>query len=164
MRNLYNKIDGAKNFSYLELIRSDTAMRLGMNNLPKYDNVWTNLKDLATNCLQPIRDQFGSIKINSGYRSPELCLLVGSSVNSNHTRGEAADLEPFHNNIKLIDVINWAYNNLEFRELIAEYFPGGWVHIAYRKIRGGNNKTLKLKDRNHHYSRVTIDYINKLYK
>ena len=80
MYNLYNKIDGAKNFSYLELIRSDTAMRLGINNLPRNEKMWTSIRELAINCLQPIRDHFGPIKINSGYRSPELCVLIGSSV------------------------------------------------------------------------------------
>jgi hypothetical protein len=162
MQNLYEKIDGAKNFSFLELIKSDTAIRLGMNNIPKDDNIWKNLKNLAVNCLQPIRDNFGPIKINSGYRSPELCIRIGSSVNSNHTKGEAADIEPFNDNIKLIDILNWIYKNLEFRELIAEYFLEGWIHIAYRE--NGNDKILKLKDKNHNYAKVTIDYINKLYK
>lgn len=162
MYNLYDKIKGAKNFSLLELIKSDTAMRRNIGNLPKDEWAWNNLMDLAVNCLQPIRDEFGPIKVTSGYRSPELCLVIGSFIYSNHVYGLAADIEPFHNNIQLIDILNWIYNNLEYKELIAEHFPGGWIHIAYQK--NNNKKILKLKDMKHDYKIVDIDYINKIYK
>lgn len=161
MINLYSKIPNAKNFTYKELIKSDTALRLGIDNIPP-TNIWRSIELLAANCLQPIREKFGPIKINSGYRSIPLCLAVGSSIYSNHTRGEAADLEPFYSDIKLIDVLNWIYDNLEFRELIAEYFPMGWIHISFRE--NGNDKILKLKDKNHNYERVNMDYINNLYR
>jgi len=70
----------------------------------------------------------------------------------------AADIEPFYNNIELIDILNWIHNNLEYKELIAEYFPAGWIHISYQK--GNNKKILKLKDRYNNYAVVDIDYIN----
>ena len=163
MINIYSKIPNAKNFTYLELIESTTALRLGINNIPPNDGIWKNLELLAVNSLQPIRNRFGPIRVTSGYRSTSLCIAIRSSINSNHTRGQAADIEPFHNSaIKLIDILNWIHDNLEYRELIAEYFPAGWIHITYRK--GGNKKILKLKDRNHHYKRVSIDYINNIYR
>jgi len=163
MRNLYNKVDNAKNFSYLELIKSDIAIRLGFDNFPKEDYIWINLEKLVVNCLQPIRNHFGPIRVLSGYRCQLLNVAIGSSINSNHIYGQAVDFEPLDNSVKLIDVLNWICDNLDFRELIAEYFnKNGWIHIVYRE--NCNNKILKLKDRNHNYSIVNIDDLNKLYK
>ena len=150
----------SKNFTVEELMRSDTATRLGIINVPAAHNV-ESLRKLAENVLQPVRDHFGPIRITSGYRCPALCGAIGSSPNSNHTRGEAADIEPVDRSIKLVDVLSWIHDNLEYRELIAEYFPGGWVHVAYRE--GGNDRVLKLKDPVHNYSRVSIDYIKDVY-
>jgi hypothetical protein len=42
--------------------------------------------------LQPLRDRFGPIRINSGYRCPELNEAVGGVQSSQHMRGEAADI------------------------------------------------------------------------
>ena len=50
----------------------------------------------------------------------------------------------------------------EWSEIIAEYFPQGWVHIAHKK--GDNRKMLKLKDNKHHFAKVTLDYIQGIYK
>jgi len=158
----YIKITIEKNsdFLYDEFVKSDTAMRLGIKNEPN-DIQWKNIELLVNKILQPVRNKFGSIRITSGFRSPELCLKVRSNASSNHTKGEAADIEPFDTKIKLFDILEWIHNNLDYRELIAEYFPGGWVHVAYRE--GGNTKQLKLKDSKHNYSIVTLDYIRKIY-
>ena len=161
-RNLSDKILGASNFTYGELIKSDTAQRCGIQNIPG-ESEWRNLEVLAYCILQPIRREFGPIIITSGYRSKELCLKIGSSINSNHTRGEAADLEPV-SDIPLIEIIEFIYHKLEFRELIAEYFPNGWIHVAYRRKKKGNTRQLKLKDKDHNYTHVSIDYLKKLYK
>ena len=160
MRDLYRRVPGAPNFRYREFVRSDTAIRLGLKNLPK-DEQWKNLERLASQVIQPVRDLFGSIKITSGYRSPELNTAIGGSVYSNHCRGEAADIEPVFGDIRLIDIFKFIHDTLEFRTLIAEYFPGGWAHVDYRK--GGNIKRLKLKDKYHNYDIVDIDELMGLY-
>ena len=164
MINIYNKIKNAPNFTLWEFIKSDTAIRLGINNFPQENYIWNNIKDLAVNCLQPIRDHFNTpIKINSGYRCQLLNTTIGSSKTSNHVFGFAADIESFYNDVKLIDILNWIYENINFKELIAEHFDQqGWIHIAYQE--NNNIKQLKLKDRNHHYKRVSIDYINNIYR
>ena len=148
------------NFQYREFTRSDTALRRGIDNTPT-EKHWESIERLTINVLQPIREKFGRVRITSGYRSPDLCIAVGSNPNSNHCRGEAADFEPLRSNVTLYQVLSWAYRNLDFRELIAEYFPHGWIHVAYRQ--GGNDKILKLKDNNHHYERVNLSYIQKIY-
>ena len=151
------KIDS--NFTYEEFTKSDVAIRFAIDNTPN-DEQLKNIEILTSKILQPIRNKFGKIRITSGFRSPELCRKIGSSIHSNHTRGEAADIEPIEN-IKLFTILEWIHFNLDYRELIAENFPNGWIHVAYRE--GDNNKQLKLKDSRHHYSIETIDYIRKIY-
>ena len=161
MRDLNAKIPGAPNFRYGEFVKSDTAIRLGIENIPNEEQ-WQCIEKLAVNVLQPVRNEFGRLTITSGFRSVELCLAVGSSSASNHARGQASDIEPYDVDIPLIFVVEFIHDNLEYRELIAEYFPWGWIHVAYRE--GGNIKKLKLKDKDHNYRVVDIEYIKKLYK
>lgn len=160
MRNLNKKIPGAPNFRYKEFIRSDVAIRLGIDNIPN-EKQWKNIEKLAVNVLQPIRNKFGSIRITSGFRSVELNQAIGGSRYSNHCRGEAADVEPFDDNVKLVDIMEYIVENLEFRTVILEFPMLGWLHSDYRE--GGNLKRIKLKDRNHHYKTASMEYIRKLY-
>ena len=123
----------SRNFSLLELTKSDTAVRKGIDNNPNSDQI-EKLKLLCENILQPVRDHFGRVKVTSGYRSPELCIAIGSSVNSQHAKAEAADFECIGtDNAELAD---WIYTNLEFDQLILEFYtPGepnsGWIHCSY---------------------------------
>ena len=90
---------------------------------------------------------------------------IGGSTTSNHCRGEAADIKPVEEGVTLIDVLCWTDENLKYRELIAEYFTtdnsGGWIHVAYRQ--DNNINKLKLKDANHNFKQVSIDYIKSIY-
>ena len=89
---------------------------------------------MCENILQPVRDHFGRVKITSGFRSPELCLAIGSSVNSQHAKAEAADFEcPGVDNAELAD---WIHKNLPYDQLILEFYtPGepnsGWIHCSW---------------------------------
>ena len=123
----------SRNFSLQELIKSDTAIRKGIDNNPNADQI-EKLKALCENILQPVRDHFGRVKVTSGYRSPELCTAIGSSINSQHAKAEAADFEVIDtDNAELAD---WIHSNLSYDQLILEYFtPGesnsGWIHCSY---------------------------------
>lgn len=160
MRKLNAKLPGAKSFRYKEFVRSQTALRMGIKNEPT-EKQWKCIELLAKEVLQPIRNEFGQIRITSGFRSVKLCEAVGSSKNSNHTRGQAVDIEPVKTDVKLIDIVEFVCNELKYRAVIAEYFPDGWIHIAYRKW--GNVKRLKLKDKKHNYKNVSLDYLKTLY-
>ena len=98
----------------------------------------TSLRTLCERVLEPIRAQFGPVKVNSGYRSSQVNAAVGSSDKSQHRKGEAADIEcPAVSNSVLA---KWIRDNLEFDQLILEaYKPGvpgsGWVHVSYRRGR-----------------------------
>jgi uncharacterized protein YcbK (DUF882 family) len=153
MRNLNAKIPGAENFTYREIVRSDTALRLGIANAPTEEQ-WRRAEILAQQVLQPVRNRFGRIRITSWFRSPDLCHAIGSSRTSNHTTGGTADIEPIEPGVTLLDVLTYIHDTVPFRELIAEYLPTGWVHVAYQA--GANDGVIKLKDANHHYSRVTL--------
>ena len=160
MRQSNDVVKGTKNFKYGEFTKSSTALRKGIDNTPS-DNHWESIEELASNVLQPLRDEFGPLRITSGYRSEELCIAIGSSKNSNHARGQAADIEPYDSRIKLISILEYIVENLEFRTVIAEYFPDGWIHVDFRT--GGNIKRIKLKDANHHYKEVSLNYIKQIH-
>lgn len=84
-----NKI--SKNFSYSEFSNSEKAIENGIDNtLPK--ELKPNVKALVDNVLQPLRDVWGVMKINSGYRCEDLNKIVGGEENSQHRLGEAADV------------------------------------------------------------------------
>ena len=107
----------SRNFTLQELIKSDTAIRLDINNNPNSGQI-EKLKALCENILQPVRDHFGRVKVTSGFRSEQLCLKIGSSVNSQHAKAEAADFECMGtDNAELAD---WIHQNLEYDQLILE--------------------------------------------
>ena len=74
-----------KNFTLKEFTKSSTALRLGLNNNPTKEGI-IKLRLLTTHLLQPLRNHIGSIRITSGYRSPELSKAIGSRSNSQHCR------------------------------------------------------------------------------
>jgi len=122
------------NFSLNELIKSDAAVRLDINNVPS-SQVIDNLQDLVTNILQPLRDKFGPIVVTSGYRSQALNKAIGGSTTSDHCLGYAADFEASIDNRELAIYIR---DNMSFTQLISEFYDGrpdsGWVHCSYNSL------------------------------
>jgi hypothetical protein len=123
----------SRNFSLQELIKSDTAIRKGINNNPNAEQI-EKLKALCENILQPVRDHFGRVKVTSGFRSSELCVAIGSSVNSQHAKAEAADFEVI--GTVFAELFDWIKANLTPDQLILEFYtPGepnsGWIHCSW---------------------------------
>ncbi len=123
----------SRNFTLQELTKSDTAVRLNIDNNPNSDQV-EKLKSLCENVLQPVRDQFGRVKVTSGFRSPELCVAIGSSLTSQHSKAEAVDFECL--GVDNAEVADWVRMNCETDQLILEYYtPGepnsGWIHASW---------------------------------
>jgi hypothetical protein len=123
----------SRNFTLQELTKSDTAIRKGIDNNPNADQV-EKLKTLCERVLQPVRDHFGRVKVTSGFRSPELCAAIGSSVNSQHAKAEAVDFEVI--GVDNAEVADWIYKNIQTDQLILEFYtPGepnsGWIHASY---------------------------------
>jgi len=122
------------NFSLHEMCKSETALRMGFDNTPD-DEATENLRLLCEKVLQPVRDHYGKgVKVNSAYRSPESNAAVGGSKTSDHCKGMAADIEiP---GVANADLAQWIMDNLEYTQLILEFYtPGipdsGWCHISY---------------------------------
>jgi len=93
------------------------------------------LKELCNKILQPVRNHFGPVTVTSGFRSPELCVKIGSSLNSQHAEGMAADFEVA--GVDNADLAYWIKDNLEdWDQMILEFYTlgepnSGWVHCSY---------------------------------
>lgn len=126
----------SEHFTLKELTRSDTAIRLGIDNTPELAHV-AALSVLCNRILEPVRIHTARpIVPSSGYRSPALSDAVGSSSSSQHCRGQAVDFEVF--GIDNLVLARWIYNNLEFDQLILEGYNGepssGWIHCSYDNL------------------------------
>ncbi len=123
-----------ENFSLAELVKSETALRNGLDNTPG-DAEIENLRILCENILQPLRSAYGrGIKVNSGFRHPNVNAAVGGSRTSDHCRGQAADIEiP---GVANYDLAKYISENFWYTQVILEFYtPGvpdsGWVHVSY---------------------------------
>lgn len=130
-----------RNITLEELTTSQTATRLKINNTPTPEII-ENLKVVAAQ-VQKVRDHFGKpLIISSGYRSEKLNSAIGGARNSQHTKGEAIDIQST-NGYTNADIFNYIKNNLDFDQLIWEYGTRKepkWVHISYKK--SGNRKQI----------------------
>ena len=123
----------AKYFTIGELCRSNTALQRGINNTPTDNATLERMHALMENCLDKVREMWGKpIGVNSGYRSPELNRAVGGAKNSQHVRGEAADITTGskEGNRKLFDMI--CASDIDFDQLIDEK-GYRWLHISYSR-------------------------------
>jgi len=127
----------SQHLTLAELIRSESAKRLGISNMPTPEHI-ENLKELAENIFEPIREHFKHpIYISSGYRSQALnAAIPGSSVNSQHSRGMAIDIDMDGTDIKNSAIFEYA-KTLPFDQLIWEFGTKDnpdWVHISYSQL------------------------------
>lgn len=123
------------NFYLSEMTKSQTAIRKNIDNEPTTEII-ENLRVLAVNVLQPIREHFNMpVTVTSGYRSPKLNKAIGGSKTSQHCKGEAADIEIF--GVPNGDLAVFIRDNLDFDQVILENYKSGqpnsgWVHVSYK--------------------------------
>ena len=115
------------------MTRSQSAIRLSIDNEPDVPSVESMIK-LCSNILEPVRVEYGiPFSPSSGYRSPVLNESIGGTSKSQHCHGEAVDFEiP---GVPNIDVAIWMRDNLDFDQLILEYYEhsdptSGWIHVS----------------------------------
>ena len=97
-----------------------------------------NIKALVENVLDPLREQLGKpIYVNSGYRCPRHNLKVGGAVNSQHLKGEAADIR-CEDNVMLLRLIK---EQGVFDQMIVY---DSFIHVSYKRF-GGNRKQVLRK-------------------
>lgn len=134
-----NNVYIPKKFKLSEFLHSDTAIVKNIENFPSWKEI-EKLRFLAER-LDLYREAIGEpIHINSGYRSPELNVLIGGSTTSHHCKGDAADLRIGNNNSKenAIRLFNFIKkyneeNGLDVDQVFLEYKKAEnvwWVHFG----------------------------------
>ena len=130
------------NFTLEELCVTNT----GAVNIPNEAQT-EKLLYLATYILQPIRNVFGPVTINSGFRSEFVNEKIGGSKTSQHMKGEAADIDTDD----LDKTFEWCRKNLTFGQLILETKNGKrWIHISLPRIGGSNMQVMTFDGINYH--------------
>ena len=135
----------SEHISLEEATKSQTAIRLGIDNTPNEDII-KRMKLVAEKCFEPMREWYGKpLKVSSFYRCPALNKAVKGSKTSQHVKGEAIDIDTGSRaeNKKLL---LWAKENLIYDQLINEY-PNSegpsWVHISFT-LNGNRNEFLTI--------------------
>jgi|TARA_R110000787_G_scaffold104629_1_gene211864 zinc D-Ala-D-Ala carboxypeptidase len=132
-------------FSLDEMIKSQTALRKGLDNNPDAEQLEA-LVDLCEYVLEPIRKHWSRpVIVSSAFRAPAVNKAIGSKNTSQHTKGQAADIEiPGIDNLALY---YWVAKNADYDQLILEYYTGepasGWVHVSYAGV-GNRHQTLRI--------------------
>lgn len=130
----------SKHLSFKECTHSDTADRLGIvNNNPNLDAI-ENMKLLAEKVFEPMREHFKKpIYISSMYRGIPLNVAIGGSTTSQHTGGQAMDIDMGDKDKPSnFEIFQYIKKNLEFDQLIWELGDEknpSWVHVSYSKTR-----------------------------
>jgi hypothetical protein len=123
----------SRNFTLGELTSSPTATQRGIRNVPGTQEV-VNLTALCVSVLQPLRDWWGKeVPVSSGYRCAALNRAVGGVSNSQHVKGQAADLFINGDLEKGKKWFGYIRDFLDFDQLIWEHDGRGtyWVHVSY---------------------------------
>ena len=135
----------SKHISLKEATYSSTGEAKKIDNSPTAEHL-VSMKLLAEKVFEPVREWYGKpIKINSFYRSKALNMAIpGSSLTSQHSKGEAMDMDTASDNKKIFDYIR---ENLDFDQIIAEFPTNSepsWVHVSY-KAKGNRKQVLVAK-------------------
>lgn len=122
----------SSHFTVAELTRSDYAERKRIDNSPTVE-VLANLQMLASG-LERVRNLLAvPVVVTSGYRCPKLNSAIGGSKNSAHMNGLAADFiaPQYGNPMEIAERIIDFADEIGYDQLILEFPPNGWVHIAF---------------------------------
>ena len=135
----------SKHISDKEGVYSNTALRLGIDNVPNEEQL-NNMKLLAEKVFEPLREYVGGpIKINSFFRSPELNTAIGGSSKSQHCKGQAIDIDDTFGRMTNAAMYHWIKENLDFDQMIWEFGDSknpAWVHVSYISKENNRNRCL----------------------
>ena len=131
----------SKHITLKEATYSATGEAKKIDNSPTAEHL-ASMKLLAEKVFEPVREWYGKpININSFYRSKALNMAIpGSSLTSQHSKGEAMDMDTASDNKKIFEYIK---NNLDFDQMIWEFGTAenpDWVHVSYKAL--GNRKQI----------------------
>ena len=136
----------SKHISYKEAIKSNTALRLNIDNTPDSISL-TNMTGVAYNIFEPLRLWVGGpIKINSFYRCPKLNKAIGGSKRSQHCEGRAIDIDDTFGYKTNAEMFHYIKDNLNFDQMIWEFGDDNnpaWVHVSFDSLEGNRGRLLK---------------------
>ena len=136
----------SKHVSYKEATFSQTATRKDIDNTPSPE-ILERMKALAENIFEPLRAHVGGpIKINSFYRSINLNVAIGGAKSSQHTRGEAMDIDDTFGHMSNKDMFAFIKDELDFDQLIWEFGDDNnpaWIHVSYVSPKNNRRRMLK---------------------
>lgn len=112
-----------------EMLKSDTALRKGIPNNPEPWQI-QHIENLCRNFLDPVRKQFGPLRINSGLRLPAVNVAIGGSEASAHMEGAAADFVPVTPGVGLKQVAVWIVANKQKLKYDQVIYEGTWIHLG----------------------------------
>lgn len=142
----------AKYFTYSEFTKSETALKLGIDNTPTDETIQDNIIELMR-VLDGVREAWTikckencwgnpAIIVNSGYRCDALNEAIKGSKTSAHNIGAAADIEPKNQrNREFLRFLEQYLldNHIPFDQLVNEHPKNGipsWVHIGLKNREG----------------------------
>lgn len=136
----------SKHISFTESVKSNTALRLNLNNTPN-DYQTSNMVGVAVNIFEPLREYVeGPIKINSMFRSEDLNTAIGGSSRSQHCEGRAMDLDDTFGHKTNAEMFYYIKDNLSFDQLIWEFGDDknpNWIHVSYVSKEENRGRCLK---------------------
>ena len=126
----------SKHLTLDEATKSATAIRRGIYNLPA-DGHLAALVNIAERVFEPTREAMGCpIAVTSGFRSYELNKAIGGSQTSQHSKGEALDLDAdVYGGCTNLEIFDFIRLNLNFDQLIWEFgtdINPDWVHVSLK--------------------------------
>lgn len=131
----------SKDFTLKEMLESTSAEILGITEKQEAvpEEAVCNLIHLCHEVLQPLRDNFKEvIRINSGYRCPELNKWLGGAPNSQHLKGEAVDIFLWDKQ-RGKEYFYYIIEHTNFDQLIWEQRKNRyWIHVSAK--RQGENR------------------------
>lgn len=137
----------SENIGYGEAVRSRTAEKLGLDNTPSGSHI-ANMKRVAAGIFEPLRREVakGPLAVTSFYRSAAVNRAVGGSSSSQHTVGEAIDIDAdVHGGCTNRELFDYVRKHLEFDQLIWEFGNDrspDWIHVSL-KAAGNRGQVLR---------------------
>ena len=127
----------SEHISYAEAVKSQAAHRNGFSNEPNAEQLQC-MHDVAEAIFEPVRTHFGiPIAVSSFFRSIGVNAVIGGTKNSQHTKGQAIDIDAdIYGGVSNRNIFDFIHKNLEFDQLIWEFGDidnPGWVHVSFVK-------------------------------
>ena len=133
----------SEHVSYTEGVKSNTALRLGLDNIPNPDQLQC-MHEIARDLFEPLREWVGGpIKINSFFRGEPVNTAIGGSVRSQHMKGQAMDIDDTFGVKTNAEMYHFIKDNLDFDQLIWEFGNDdnpNWIHVSYVTHRENRKK------------------------